>query len=297
MKRLLVALYIVSLSSLPIVAETTVEIADRMHDEEQHLEVIKMLEGAIDSTSGSEILAELYWRLARATMEIGDLMELEGASERALLDKFLEGEGYADKAVELDSDNYEAYYWKSANLGRWGEVKGILNSLFKVKPMRNLLIKVLSIYPEHRASFYVLGIMYERVPGRPISFGNSNYSVSLGRKAVDANRAEIKGGMEDEVKLVFHIELARHLKDRGWSASKRRREHDDNAEDFRNETGSFKKNRYYEGTLDIPNVSDEEEAIQLMKWVIGEYEKLDPPRARQLTELEEAREDLAKWTD
>ena len=163
--------------------------------------------------------------------------------------------------------------------------------------MRNLLIKVISIYPEHPASYYVLGIMYERVPGKPVSFGNSNYAVSLGRKAVDANRVEIASGAEDEVKLVFYVELARHLMERDWSASKRRKEYDDNADDFRKRSDPFEKNRFYEGTIDIPDISDEQEAIQIMEWVINEYENLDQPRNKQLTELEEARQDLADWTD
>jgi hypothetical protein len=267
-----------------------------MHDEEQHREVFSVLEEAVASESDAGARAQLYWRLARATMEIGDLMELEGASERTLLDHFAEGEAYADMAIELDAGIHEAYYWKSANIGRWGEVKGILNSLFKAKPMRNLLLKALSIYPEHPASYYVLGIMYERVPGVPISFGNLNYSVSLGRMAVDANRAEIDLGMEDEVKLVFYLELARHLKKRNWSASKRRRRQNGKAASFRKETDPFEKNLYYEGTVDIPDMSDEEEAIRLLRWLIEEYEKLDPPKAKQLTELAEAREDLSNWT-
>lgn len=297
MKRMLFALCIAAIIGSPMVAETTLEMADRMHDEELHREAFAMLEDAISATSGPKDLAELYWRLARATMEVGDLMELEGASEDALLAKFNEGEAYADKAVELDSENYEAYYWKSANVGRWAEIKGILKSLFKAKPMRNLLIKVISIYPEHPASYYVLGIMYERVPGKPVSFGNSNYAVSLGRKAVDANRVEIASGAEDEVKLVFYVELARHLMERDWSASKRRKEYDDNADDFRKRSDPFEKNRFYEGTIDIPDISDEQEAIQIMEWVINEYENLDQPRNKQLTELEEARQDLADWTD
>ena len=297
MKRLLVVLSILFLFSFPVVGETVLENADRMHDAEEHHEVFAMLKDAIASSSGAGPQAELYWRLARATMEIGDVMELDGASDRALLDKYAEGEGYADKAIELDSNSHDAYYWKSANIGRWAEVKGILNSLFKAKPMRDLLIKVLSIYPEHPASYYVLGIMYEKVPGRPISFGNSSYAVSYGRKAVDANRAEIARGEEDEVKLLYYIELARHLKKRNWSASKRRREYSGIGNAFRKEETSFGQNRYYEGTIEIPNMSDEEEAIQVMTWVVQEYKNLPQPRNKQLAELEEARVDLADWTN
>jgi hypothetical protein len=280
-----------------IFAETTIEKVDRMHDEELHRENQVFIKETIESTTDVKEKAELYWRLARTTLEVGDLLELEGAEEDVLLDTFIEGEGYADRSIELDPGSYWGYYWKSANMGRWGEVKGIFNALFKAKPMRNLLQQALAIYPEHPDSFYVLGIMYRKVPGKPISFGSSNKSVSLARKAIDAHRAEYEAGIEDEIKLSYYMELARSLWERDWSASKRRKEMRSKAEDFREETDVLEKNFYYEGTLDIPDMADREEAVDIMRWVISEFRAKPFLKSSQKTDLDEALVDLEDWTD
>ena len=130
MRKLLVCLCVLCLSCGVIFAETAIEKADRMHEEEFHRENQAFMKDVIASTSSTVEKAELYWRLARTTLEIGDLLELEGVEQAVLLDTFLEGEGYGDKSIDLNPDSFWGYYWKSTNIGRWGEVKGILISLF-----------------------------------------------------------------------------------------------------------------------------------------------------------------------
>ena len=297
MKKLCICVSVFILAAALLSAETVLEKADRLHEEEKHLENKEFILESIESTSAAKEKAELYWRLARTTLEIGDSLELDGADEETLLDNFLEGEAYADRAIELDQDSYWAYYWKSANIGRWGEVKGILNSLFKAKPMRDLLHNALTIYPGHPDSYYVLGIMYRKVPGRPISFGSSDKSVSLARKSIDANLAEYEAGEVNEVKLSYYMELARSLWDRDWSASKRRKELSSKAKDFGKETDVLEKHFYYEGTMDIPDVSDREEAVDIMSWVVSEFRAKPFLKNSQQADLDEAVIDLEDWTE
>ncbi len=296
MRKLSVFLSVFFLCAGVIWAEDALGKADRLYDEERHREDKVFITEAIASTTDPIQKAELYWRLARATLEIGDLLEQEGAPERVILDTFVEGEGYADKSIELNPDSYWAYYWKSANTGRWGEVKGILNALFKAKPMRDLLHHVLTIYPEHPDSFYVLGILYRKVPGRPISFGSSDNSVSLARKAVDAQRAEYEAGLAKEIKLSYFMDLARSLWERNWSAAKRQKEMRSKAADFRKETDVLEKNFYYEGTISIPDVSDREEAVNIMNWVVSQFRAKPVLKNSQKTDLEDALADLEEWT-
>ncbi len=169
--------------------------------------------------------------------------------------------------------------------------------LMKAKPMRDLLQTALSIYPGHAASYYVLGIMYERVPGWPLSFGDNDYAVSLARKSIDANRAEIEAGKEDEVKLTYHIELARHLHARDWSEKKRTREHGKKAERYRETNAILEKSFYYEGVVDIPEMDDGQEAVEVMRWVIDRYEAKPELSRSDREDLAEAREDFTNWTD
>jgi hypothetical protein len=277
-------------------AETVIEKVDRMHEEELHRENQAFMKDVVVSTSNTREKAELYWRLARTTLEVGDLLELEGADEDILLDTYIAGEGYGDKSIELNPGSYWGYYWKSANMGRWGEVKGILNSLFKAKPMRDLLSQALAINPEHSDSFYVLGIMHRKVPGFPISFGSTDKAVSLGRKSIDAQRAEFEAGTANEIKLSYFMELARSLKERNWSASKRGKKVRSKADNFRKESDVLEKNFSYEGAIDIPDVSDEEEAIDIMRWVIAQFRAKPVLKDSHRTDLDEALIDLEEWS-
>ena len=233
--------------------------------------------------------------MARATLEIGNLLEIEGSSTKLLLETFIEGEGYADEAIALNPRSHDAFYWKSANIGRWGEIRGILNALFKAKPMKDLLHEALKINPEHPASYYVLGIMYERVPGRPLSFGNADYAVSLGRKAVAANLREIEQGLEDEVNISFSLELARHLYKRNWSAAKRFKEQEKKSRKYNEELDPLNKNFYYESQVELIDETDRAEALSLMQWVVNEYKKLPLLKSSEREDMKEAEADLAKW--
>ena len=277
-------------------AKSTLDRADELYDADLHQQSYDYLKTAVSGANSDQERAGLYWRFSRATLEVGDIEELDGASTADLLNRFLEGEEYADIALELEPDNHEAYYWKSANIGRWAETKGILNSLFKARPMRELLRTALGYYPGHASSFYVLGIMYERVPGFPISFGNANYAVSLARKSIDANHEEIAAGIDDKVKLTHYMELARHLHVRNWNSSKRSREQAKKANQYRSKTDVLEKNFYYEGTQDIPNMSDREEAIEVITWVVSAYESKTELNNSDRADLAEARVDLETWT-
>lgn len=292
-----IILFVCTLVSASLIADEALERADELYDSDLHEQGYEFLKSVAESGGTSRDAAQIYWRLARATLEVGDIEKIAGADDSELLARFSEGEGYADLAIELDPTSHEGYYWKSANLGRGGEVRGILNSLFKARPMRSLLRSALDQYPEHPGSYYVLGIMYERVPGRPISFGNDNYAVSLGRKAIDALNAEIEAGIRDFVRLEYYTELARHLWARGWRSSKRMSEQRPKLRRFEQEDDVFVRNTYYEGSLDILDLSDREEALEIIQWVIDEFEAKPTLTNSDRADLAEARASLAEWTE
>ena len=139
--------------------------ADLLHKHDAHEEARTMLEAVLAREAGGREQAEIYWRLARAWLNLGDQAEDKGAKGDALLSFFAKGEELAQKGIEADPGNHLVYYWKSATAGRWGQVKGILNALSKARPMRDLLQKALSLRPDHADSYYVLGQLYEQVPG------------------------------------------------------------------------------------------------------------------------------------
>ncbi len=293
-KQVLFFLFFLVLVSLATADfQGVLEQADKLHDAEDYERSRDFLEASLSNAAGGAEQAELYWRLARAILNLGDEAEDRGASEEEILAFFEEGEASAQKAIDGDPNNHLGYYWKSANIGRWGQIKGILNSLFKAKPMRDLLQQAVTVDPEHADSYYVLGQLYEQVPGFPMSFGVEEYAVSLGRKSIDLHEQQVKAGIEDELIYDYYTEMAKHLWERDWSASRRKREQGKMMKKYKSISDPMKKNFYYEAVVNLKDQSDEEEAFELIKWTIRELEATANRSGGQEDDLQEAKEELA----
>jgi len=269
--------------------------ADAMHNQGTYVEAVKLLLGSVGAASGAKEQAELYWRAARETLELGDIAEKAGKPQSDVLAVFTEGEGYADKAIAADPQNDLGYYWKSANIGRWGQVKGVLNALFKASPMRDLLVKELSLNPDRTDPYYVLGELYRELPGWPVSFGNLDAAVSLGRKAVEARQAQVESGVEKELVYNFSTELAKTLYKRNWSAATRTAEQKNKAAKLASAATPLDKGSLYEATITLKDVSDRDEARALVQWVVDELEKAPSITAPQKKDLQKAKDVLKGW--
>jgi hypothetical protein len=203
--------------------DAAIEQADALYDDDQSQAAFDILEDALSTAGNGAERAEVLWRMSRATLDIAEIEEDKGGPAEPVLAMYERGELYGVQAVEANPRNHLGYYWQSANIGKWGQLKGVLNSLFKAGPMRDLLRQTLSFEPDHADSYYVLGQLYEQVPGL-ISFGNKDYAVSLGRKSIDLHEAELASGVEDEMNHDFYVQMAAHLIARDWDRNKRDRE-------------------------------------------------------------------------
>ena len=250
--------------------------ADDLHEKGDYGTEFDLLQNMLYDSSNNSEKAEVFWRMARARLELTELVERDGGSKEEILDGFQSGVNLAEDAIKEDSSNYLAYFWHSANLGRWGQTKGILDSLDKAKPMRDDLEKAINANPGHSASWRVLGMLYCQVPGI-ISFGDKDAAVSLGRKSVDTR--------EEADDFENHFELAKILAARDWSASKRNKSLSKKEQKFNKETNLLEKHFYYEGILDFDNtpgyaymplkeMSDMEEAKALLEWVDRQLKRL-----------------------
>ena len=286
-------LLVVPLAFAAADVSTVLADADALHDRGSYAEAANLLLGSAAASSGIE-QAELYWRAARETLELGDIAEKEGKPQADVLAVFVEGEGYADKAIAADPRNDLGYYWKSANIGRWGQVKGVVNSLFKAGPMRDLLVKELSLNPDRTDAYYVLGQLYRELPG-VVSFGNVDAAASLGRKAVDAREAQVQKGQEKELVYNFYTELAKTLYKRNWSAATRAAEQKNKAGKLSSAVSPLEKGSLYEATTTLKDMSDRDEARALVQWVIGELEKIPMLTAPQKKDQGKAKNVLKGW--
>jgi tetratricopeptide (TPR) repeat protein len=269
--------------------------ADALHDKGMYREAQSLLRDSVTDALGGKELAELYWRAARETLELGDIAEKDKKPQADILALFAEGEGYADKAIAADPQNDQGYYWKSANIGRWGQVKGIFDSLSRAAPMKDLLVKELAINPDRSDPYFVLGQLYRELPGWPLSFGNIDAAVSLGRKAVELRQAQVQAGIEKEQDYDFYNELAKSLRKRDWSASKRVSEQKAKAAKLSAAGTPLEKGSLYEATAELPDMSDREEAKSLVQFTASELGSRESLTASQAKDLEKARALLKGW--
>jgi tetratricopeptide (TPR) repeat protein len=269
--------------------------ADALHDKGMYADARKLILDAVPGASTGKEQAELYWRAARETLQLGDDAETAKKAKADILSFFTEGEGYADKAIAADPRNDLGYYWKSSNIGRWGQVKGILDSLGKASPMRDFLVKELSINADRSDAYFVLGQLYREVPGWPLSFGNIDAAVSLGRKSVDLRQAQAASGVEKEFVYNFAVELAKSLYKRNWTVAARTTEQKNKAAKLGAAATPLEKGSLYEATVTLKAVSDRNEAKSLAQWVVAERGARAQLTAPQADDLQKAKDVLKGW--
>lgn len=238
--------------------------------------------------------AEIAWRLSRAILNYTESEHLAGrlTTEQALK-AYEEGERYADMAINANPRSPDGYFWKSAQMGMWGQTRGVLDSLFKVAPMHENLRLALKQEPNYADAFYVLGELYEKAPGWPLSIGNIEYAVSLGRKACDLMEEQIRNGKLRFKNYVYYIALASHLWNRNWDFAKRRQMQAELKKKYYEKQDWLEKHFFYEGILELKRISDREEALQLLNMVILELSNLPTRTVGQEKDLKSAR-DLLK---
>jgi len=291
---LIVALTLLVPLCLSAAAADTLAKIDELHDQGKYGEARTLALDAAASAGPAE-KAELYWRASRETLELGDEAEDRGEAKDAILKIFEKGQEYADIAIAAYPQNNLAYYWKSSNIGRWGEVKGILNSLAKAKPMKELLEKDLSLDQSHPDAYHVLGALYRLLPGSPISFGDVDAAVSLGRMAVDLRAKAVQAGKEKALNYSFSLYLAKSLWKRNLSAEKRAASQAKKQAAWQSAKTPLEKGSAYEATVQLAAGSDREEARQIVNWIIAELSKVASRTAGQDTDLADAKETLAEW--
>jgi len=86
---------------------------------------------------------------------------------REALLKVSQGIYYAKKAVALEPEKPDGYYWLGVNYGVYGEAKGVLKSLSLVDDIKEAMNKVIDLDREYEdgGPDRVLGRVYFKLPG------------------------------------------------------------------------------------------------------------------------------------
>ncbi|MCX6569964.1 MAG: TRAP transporter TatT component family protein [Candidatus Aminicenantes bacterium] len=121
------------------------------------------------------------WRLARVEYWIGD----HTADNTVKKQIFQQGIDHAKKANELGPNKVEGHFWLGVCYGVYGEAKGVLKSLFLVKPIKEEMRRVLEIDPAYDkgGADRILGRVFHEVPG--IFGGSEKKSLEHLLKAVE----------------------------------------------------------------------------------------------------------------
>jgi hypothetical protein len=300
MKKFLLILLVFILAVSLFANNAEMDKADKLHEDAGYEAEFKLLEVELSTADNNNDKSEILWRMSRAALAITDQLERDGASKDELLEEFQTAWDYATQSLFYSPDNYNAYYWRAANIGRWGQTKGILDSLFKADDMRDDLERAVNSNSSHGDSYHVLGMLYDSVPGI-ISFGNKAFAVSLARKAID-NQDE----PDRPYDYAYYLELAKHLWNRKWKEGKRLSEQKKEKGKYESRSSQMEKNWYYEGLVDlskataysssgVKNMSDREEAVIILEWLLVELNNLSNKKPGDFDDIEETKELLADW--
>jgi tetratricopeptide (TPR) repeat protein len=134
-----------------------------------------LLEGVIDKEP--KHVRALY-ELSHIYFLLGD----QADTKQEKLDMYNAGMEYGKRAKKADDDCAEAHFWYMVNMGRIGQTKGVLNSLFMVPDIRDEIDKVLRIDPEHTGALDAKAMLYFELPG--ILGGSLDKSIECLNRAI-----------------------------------------------------------------------------------------------------------------
>ena len=274
MKRIaFTALLLAMALSLPAAFDAAAS-DDLFYHREAYQEDMDYLTSSLDDAESDSERAAILWRMSRTKLYLTDAIPEDDKDAR--LAGYGESEAYADESLAIE-ESADAYHWKASAIGRIGQVNGPLNSLSKAKPMRALIEKVQNGFNADMSdAWYVLSLLYDQLPGAPLSFGNEDYAISYMRRCLDTQ------DNVNRMNLTNYLELAQQLYDRNWKADKRAKEADKMQKDYNEETVPTEKMKYYEGrdgrntkpfysTVAISQMSDRQEAAMLCQYAMAVY--------------------------
>jgi hypothetical protein len=145
---------------------------------------------------------EAYWKISRIHYYIGS--RTDSKKEKKTI--FSQGIYYAKKAIALEPEKPDGYYWLGVNYGVYGEARGVMKSLFLVDDIKEAMNKVIELDRtyEDGGPDRVLGRVYFKVPG--IAGGSKKKSLEHLLKSTEI-------GAEDPLTRVYLADTYLALKE------------------------------------------------------------------------------------
>jgi tetratricopeptide (TPR) repeat protein len=117
------------------------------------------------------------WRFGRASYFVGARTDDAKTQEGIFSKGYKALEPYFNKGTKDVNTNY----WFALNAGKYGKIKGVLKSLFLVKPMRTSCNNVVAKDPgyEEGGAYTILGALEYEVPGGDLKKGIDYFNKAL----------------------------------------------------------------------------------------------------------------------
>ncbi|MBI5594789.1 MAG: glycerate kinase [Elusimicrobia bacterium] len=117
-----------------------------------------MLEAALKAEPDD---AQALWRHARGLVRAGERAPNRGEA----VSYYERAEAAALRSVSLSSGSADAWFTAGFAMGRRGEARGMMNSLFIIKPLRRDMEAALRLAPCHAGAHHLLGELFWQLPG------------------------------------------------------------------------------------------------------------------------------------
>lgn len=268
---------------------------DSLHHDDNHEAVLRVIRRELPRLSGRD-RAQLLWRQGRARMQIADFGHHDGAlTDDQAVAMLEETEALAREATQLAPELAEPWFWVGASMARRGQIRGVLNSLFMAGDVRDYAVEAINRREEFSEAFFLLGQFYRELPGRPLSFGNSDYAVSLARRAVAIHEAERAAGIAPAKSHDLYTQLGNALWQRNHNERRRQRAHDNAVSAWRTAGTPLERGFAFDGTIPLRRGTDRDEARTLVGLMVSELEAIRNRTPRQQRDLEKAQALLADW--
>jgi tetratricopeptide (TPR) repeat protein len=156
------ALALVVGPGIPVRAESPADSARtllaRYHEDPARIDRAREL---LESALRTERRVDTMVMLARACLLAGDV---RARSREEKLAAYERGREIGQRAIELAPGNEEAHLWYVANMGRWGQTKGVMRSLFLVPAVREELDVIFKINPRSAPGHAIAGSVLFELP-------------------------------------------------------------------------------------------------------------------------------------
>ena len=158
---------------------------DEMWENRESIESQRQIYKTILDTRSPPTQFEEAWRLSRMVYFVGNFGIGLSLARDQKLKLFDSGVQWGQKALQLQPERVEGYYWYAVNLGAYGSTKGMMSALGSATQGRDALLKAASLDASYHwgGPYRILGRYYQQAPS-VLSFGDKEVAEEYFKKAI-----------------------------------------------------------------------------------------------------------------